>query len=614
MASHKKPQQPLHPIANRPNLSQGNGESGVSKVEQARRAMAGSALSVTAPGKTTASPSPLLGTTVLTIPIREINYYEHNPRTDPNEAYDDIKESIRITGLDSIMQVMRLPGMTTYTVAKGGNTRLRALKELFEETRDPRFEMVTAQFVNFNGHAAAIADHLKENTLRGAMSFFDRAHGYLKVQQQIEAETKKKPGLRELVKTLKDKYGLAVDPGSLARYLHVAEHFSAVRTWINNPISKILIPAYNNLLRLSLKFELDEKAVHTDLESALARVGERCEKDPEAKFDTDACITEMQHSMAVSLGLTQYQLDFALAALEANPGATRAEIITTPAAPVGIGLLTSSQQGQDDSSNNEFSNDEFDPEEAGGDEGSGNGFSQAFAGPTSASNSPAAPSPSVTNKTPPTGAKSNYQIALELGRETREAAAAKAAAEAQGEGAVPAVPQASVQQQPTRRQQHATTVEEALDRVIDTVAVFTDLCGVGELCKTSLALPTAYVMEVPDDELILPSDAQSDARVRVAGWWMAAAMARQFDEEHCQLLPADCIWRKVWVREGNTLESNDLFQIVQMHMGAVLGDDAGIALNLEHLFTVLSDASRAAAFFALVTAVNDLNALRNGGR
>lgn len=562
---------------------------GSNKLELARQALANSSLSVGAPGKPSSSPSPLLTATVLTIPIRDIGYYEKNPRTDPNECFEDIKESIRLAGLDSIMQVMRLPGATTYTVAKGGNTRLRALKELFEETRDAKFEQITAQLVPFKGHPAAIADHLKENTLRGAMSFFDRANGFLELQRQIEQETGKKPGVREMAKVLKEQYGLACDHATLGRFLHVAEHFVAIKHWANNITVKALIPAYNNLLRLAIKFEKEEAEVHTELESALDRFGARLAKESDtgsSSFNADACIVEMQAGIAAFLGLTQYQLDFALAALETVPSASKAELLTTPSAPVNTALLERSGDG--------------------GVSGDGLDGDQAATAPAAA---PKAPS----------GAKTPHQIALELAQQTKGVSpvGAQAAvgdsttAHPSASGAAAPAPHAPL----TKRQGgHATTVEDALDKVIDAVAQFAGVCGIDETCKTSLSLPSGFVMEIPDEELTIPSAAQADARIRVAGWWMAATLARQYDEEHCRLLPADSVWRAAWVRDEQKLESSELFQVIQSHLGAVLADDGSIALGIEYVHVLLSDPKRASCYFALVDAVNQLSLLRNGGR
>lgn len=583
------------------------------KIEQARQALASSSLSVGAPGKAAYTPTPLIGTTVLTIPIRDVEPYEKNPRTDPNECFEDIKESIRLAGLDSIMQVMRMPSSARYTVAKGGNTRLKALKELWEETRDPRFEQVTAQLVNWRGHSAAIADHLKENTLRGAMSFYDKAKACQEIQQQIENETGKKPGVRELVKMLKEQYGLSIDQPTLGRYLHVAEHFSPIRQWTNNISVKALIPTYNNLLRLCLKFDNAEPEVHTELEAALERYAAQCRLEPveegegEAlRFDVKACAAQMHASVCAFLNLTQYQLDFALAALEAAPSSTRAELLTNPTPPVvaAFGGTTFESAGQDDGDIVGSGNDDSsDPPEDGGRHAGEAGLA-------------------ATRARAPSGAKTPLQIAMELGQQTR----AEAQPREQEEGAAgemspaddntPSIVTASAigLTPAVGRKRQMTTVEDALDSIIDASARFADLCGVSEECRTSLSLPHGFYMEVPEAELIYPTETHPDARLRVGGWWLAATLARQFDEEHSRLFPSDCLWRAAWVRDVvNGVEPPDLFETIQGHLGAIMGDDGKIAIQLEFVHVVLSDPQRAAAYFELVNLINELDLLRNGG-
>lgn len=619
MASNKHPQPLTTPLAQRAGqASPGN------KIEQARQALASSSLSVGAPGKPTSMPSPLIGgTTVLSIPIRDIEPYEKNPRTDVNECYEDIKESIRIAGLDSIMQVMRMPNSARYTVAKGGNTRLKALKELWEETKDPRFEQVTAQLVNWRGHSAAIADHLKENTLRGAMSFYDKARACLDIQEQIEIETGKKPGVRELVKTLKEQYGLSMDPPTLSRNLHVAEHFRPVRHWASQIVAKALIPVYNNLLRLCLKFEKTELEVHTELETALERYAAQCSRDPVAedessavRFDVNACAAQMQASVCSFLNLTQYQLNFALAALETVPSASRAELLTTATPPMATALVGSTPRGNEQDADNDSDSDAGDTREPS----------------VEAGRQESDPGLAATHTRAPTGSKTPLQIALELGQQTRAEAQARTQRQAVGDDGTPrdiaadlgstngadSAPIVASGSAATTtgsgRRRHVATVDDALDAIIDAAARFADLCGVSEQCRTSLSLPHGYYMEVPETELVYPTEAHQDARLRVGGWWLAATLARQFDEEHSRLLPGDCLWRAAWVRDVvNGVEPPDLFEAIQGHLGAVMGDDGKIALQLEFVHVVLTDPERAAAYFELVNLVTQLDLLRNGG-
>jgi hypothetical protein len=86
---------------------------------------------------------------VTTLRITDIHPYEKNPRQAANPLFDTIKASIRQRGMDAPLRVTRRPGATHYVVAAGGNTRLLAQLQLWQETADPRFEMVpVAECVN----------------------------------------------------------------------------------------------------------------------------------------------------------------------------------------------------------------------------------------------------------------------------------------------------------------------------------------------------------------------------------------------------------------------------------------------------------------------------------
>jgi len=124
----------------------------------------------------------------LFIDIAQIHAYEHNPRHGRNPEYDRIKDSIRNTGLDQPLVVTRRPGATDYIVHAGGNTRLLILKELFEETADPRYAAVPCLFRSWSRESDVLLAHLRENDLRGSLTFIDKARGVFEVWKLIAEE------------------------------------------------------------------------------------------------------------------------------------------------------------------------------------------------------------------------------------------------------------------------------------------------------------------------------------------------------------------------------------------------------------------------------------------
>lgn len=124
----------------------------------------------------------------LRLEVTRIRPYERNPRQSANPEYDRIKASIRATGLDQALRVTRRPGDDDYIVQAGGNSRLQALMELHESTGDERFLWVDCLFVDWECESAVLLAHLRENELRGALSFIDRARAVAEIQQLVAAE------------------------------------------------------------------------------------------------------------------------------------------------------------------------------------------------------------------------------------------------------------------------------------------------------------------------------------------------------------------------------------------------------------------------------------------
>ena len=75
----------------------------------------------------------------IVLSVEDIRPYEHNPRRTHNARFNDIKASIRASGLRNPFTVTRRPGESHFVVEAGGNTRLLAIRQLWAETREPRF-------------------------------------------------------------------------------------------------------------------------------------------------------------------------------------------------------------------------------------------------------------------------------------------------------------------------------------------------------------------------------------------------------------------------------------------------------------------------------------------
>jgi len=122
------------------------------------------------------------------IEIARIQPYERNPRHGRNPEYDRIKDSIRSTGLDQPLVVTQRPGATDFIVHAGGNTRLTILRELSEEIGDPRYAAVPCLFRPWSRESDVLLAHLRENDLRGNLTFIDKARAVFEARELLAEE------------------------------------------------------------------------------------------------------------------------------------------------------------------------------------------------------------------------------------------------------------------------------------------------------------------------------------------------------------------------------------------------------------------------------------------
>ncbi len=154
--------------------------------------------------------------------VDEIRTYENNPRRATNAKFDDIKESIRTSGLRSPLTVTRRPGETHFIVEAGGNTRLVALQQLWAETHDVRYRNLVVLFRPWRSESHVLTAHLIENEQRGDMTFWDKAAGMVALKGRLEDELGHALSLRPLEDALHG-LGLSVNTATLAHYLFALE-------------------------------------------------------------------------------------------------------------------------------------------------------------------------------------------------------------------------------------------------------------------------------------------------------------------------------------------------------------------------------------------------------
>ena len=140
----------------------------------------------------------------ITLTLDELTYYDRNPRQAENEAFDDILNETRaLGGLDGVLPVTRRPGEKLYFPKRGGNTRLKALRQLYEETGNEAFFRIDCKVYPWTNEADVLSAHLADNDNRGGVIFIDRALGVRNLRRELEREAGKELSSRALSEKMK---------------------------------------------------------------------------------------------------------------------------------------------------------------------------------------------------------------------------------------------------------------------------------------------------------------------------------------------------------------------------------------------------------------------------
>ena len=159
----------------------------------------------------------------LIVDIARIRRYERDPRHGPNPEYDRIKDSIRRHGLDQPLVITKRPDAADYIVHTGGNTRLTILKELFEETGEGWFSRVPCVFKPWTRESDVVLAHLRENDLRGNLTFTDKARAIQDARRLLAGELGVKDLSQAQLDTELKKAGYRIHQGLISRMAYAVE-------------------------------------------------------------------------------------------------------------------------------------------------------------------------------------------------------------------------------------------------------------------------------------------------------------------------------------------------------------------------------------------------------
>lgn len=173
------------------------------------------------PQRSRDQPANPVGETAIVVTLEQLRPYELNPRVVRNPLYDELKASIRERGLDHPPSITRRPNEQHFIIRNGGNTRLRILGELWQETREERFFRLNCLFRPWQSEQHALLGHLAESDLHGPLTFIERALAVAKLLDMLQ-ESGEALSQRELATRL-SKGGYPISQSHISRMFDALE-------------------------------------------------------------------------------------------------------------------------------------------------------------------------------------------------------------------------------------------------------------------------------------------------------------------------------------------------------------------------------------------------------
>ncbi len=477
------------------------------------------------------------------LPVDRIDLYSHNPRTTPGENYEMLKESIRALGIKQPFSVTRRPGAQNYVVAAGGNSRLRAVKELFLETQDKKHAFVEVIETPYTSELRLFADHIVENNERDPLSFWDSANAFTELKRQIELKIGKPLGLRTALEAFAIE-GVNVDFTSLGYGLFAASRLSPLGQAANKLSIKAvrrLQPELNKLVRLAERagHAEDELYQHT-LNAVFTRYASRFEEENLNSLNEEELLSMCNVAVAEKLKISSSELHTMTVLAEQFRELTwpeltdRARANPKPPAPHSVlPKLTTSPR-----------------------------VAAASLGDISASL--LSPSPLPTS--------------APIARTVTESAQGVTVQIEDDEF------HADIKGRFDHRTLHRFEREHLHVFLLSKAEEFAIAHGINHCLKESESFKYGFYMEVPKPAFTFDDEALSRAAPRFA-WWTLATIARQFSHEHIESLPADSLLRRIY-----TIFEHERDGDIGMSQGEIAGHTGGMPAS-DALLECLLDAN-----------------------
>lgn len=452
------------------------------------------------------------------LPVISIHFYERNPRKANNEAYAELKESIRVNGILQPLSVTKRPGEGHYILFAGGNTRLQAIRELWEETGEAKFRETRVIVKKWRGESAVLLAHMAENTQRNDMTFWDRANGTLELKKQLEEENGQSLSYRDFETALK-KAGVQVNLQSISAYRFAVERVPDIGPWLSGLSVRNIQPRLNLLLKLANHHDLEEDSFYNQIVTPAAKGIAQDVLAGEA-FSADQFLASVERALCSRLDIEARDMSRMLTAIERFPNMTLEDLrkLCKPAPPV-----SSAAAAQVSSSNLKVERGETEPV----------GTAPVKAAPQ------------------PHNSKASTPIA-----------AIKVTGNDPAEEQPTTSPAGSPEVKAT---ESASPLPAPENRIAELVQEIVVQAGLGSCYEAAPAMPLGYVMGFPKDG---PLDLKDQAQSRQAAWWVLAMASGQFDPDACRAgLDEASVWRGLILEESDSQTLGGLELEIQHNIG-----------------------------------------------
>ncbi|MFM0019487.1 ParB N-terminal domain-containing protein [Paraburkholderia azotifigens] len=467
--------------------------------------------------------------------VTEVMVYERNPRHASHERITELKESIRVNGIEQIVTVTKRPNQTQYVVAKGGNTRLLAAQALYEETHAPEFLHRDFLYVEYPGEARLLAAHLRENDQRADLCFWDKANGYLALKLDLENELGRTLSLREFSKMLADD-GTQISHALLGLFRFAMERLrglgQATASLSGRDVSGRIQPRIGAITRLVQKFGHDENWIqHQVLDPELELV--RTEFEHTGVLDVDRMVEAFQARCAERLDVSRVGLDSMLGLLDKVPDVGADVLLASAIQPRQSKLPRAATASRPSRGDDDVPGDVSVGEpEAGGNDHGGNGEVEID------DDNESGPSLALSISAEGSRIGSTLLTAIEAPQEKAATLRANTTLQSmENPASVSSVPP-------------CLEPGVASDRFWQALTRFADACGLAECLRETSVLPYDFMVEPPSigpHEAALDRQAVESAagRRRYHGWWWLVSLSQQNSPAGVAVVPDSAFSRMI---------------------------------------------------------------------